>query len=238
MAAVAHESLAEDEILRRADELKKAVNEANTRDKIPAFDRSALDTQEWRPVVLECIELLTWRLLDEHGEVLDEGPDCPGAGFSEDSLLADVGSTYYVLRQQSPVDVQRSRGGARQQGEESDGGNDEQHEQVEQHEEKDYDRVRVRHLASKRVGTLRTRSGCSDQAMPANKLVLIFDDGRRDHLYIKPDDLSSATKVLTEEEDTTLPTQRAVKLLRAPRGTAVDGVHPVDFPCPVPEYKI
>ena len=44
MAAVAQESLAEDEILRRADELKKAVNDANTRDKIPAFDRSALDT--------------------------------------------------------------------------------------------------------------------------------------------------------------------------------------------------
>ena len=63
------------------------MNDANTRDKIPAFDRSALDTQEWRPVVFECIELLVWRLLDEHGEVLDEGPDCPGAGFSEDSLL-------------------------------------------------------------------------------------------------------------------------------------------------------
>ena len=75
MAAVAHESLAEDEILRRADELKKEVSDANTRAKIPAFDRSALDTQEWRPVVLECIELLLWRLLDEHGEVLDEGPD-------------------------------------------------------------------------------------------------------------------------------------------------------------------
>ena len=73
MAAIEHESFAEDEILRRADELKKAVNEANTRDKIPAFDRSALDTQEWRPVVLECMELLVWRLLDEHGEVLDEG---------------------------------------------------------------------------------------------------------------------------------------------------------------------
>ena len=97
MAAIEHESLAEDEILRRADELKKAVNEANTRDKIPAFDRSALDTQEWRPVVLECIELLTWRLLDEHGEVLDEGPDCPGAGFSEDSLLADIGSTWSTV---------------------------------------------------------------------------------------------------------------------------------------------
>ena len=83
MAAVAHnESLADDEILRRADALKKAVSDANTRDKIPAFDRSALDTQEWRPVVFECIELLVWRLLDEHGEVLDEGPDCPGAGFS------------------------------------------------------------------------------------------------------------------------------------------------------------
>ena len=42
MAAVAHdESLAEDEILRRAleVELKKAVSDANTRDKIPAFDR-------------------------------------------------------------------------------------------------------------------------------------------------------------------------------------------------------
>ena len=37
MAAVAHESLAEDEILRRADELKKAVNDANTRDKIPGW---------------------------------------------------------------------------------------------------------------------------------------------------------------------------------------------------------
>ena len=156
MAAVAHESLAEDEILRRADELKKAVNEANTRDKIPAFDRSALDTQEWRPVVLECIELLTWRLLDEHGEVLDEGPDCPGAGFSEDSLLADIGSTYYVLRRQDPVDVQRSRGARHQGEEESDGGDDEQHEQVVEQEEKDFDRVRVRHLASKRVGTLRT----------------------------------------------------------------------------------
>ena len=49
MAAVAHnESLADDEILRRADALKKAVSDANTRDKIPAFDRSALDTQEWR----------------------------------------------------------------------------------------------------------------------------------------------------------------------------------------------
>ena len=103
MAAIEHESLAEDEILRRADELKKAVNEANTRDKIPAFDRSALDTQEWRPVVLECIELLTWRLLDEHGEVLDEGPDCPGAGFSEDSLLADIGSTYYILQHDTPA---------------------------------------------------------------------------------------------------------------------------------------
>ena len=77
MAAVAHVSVAEDELLRRSDELKKAVSDANTRDKIPAFDRSALDTQEWRPVVLECMELLVWRLLDEHGEVLDEGPDCP-----------------------------------------------------------------------------------------------------------------------------------------------------------------
>ena len=97
MAAVAHESLAEDEILRRADELKKAVSDANTRDKIPAMDRSALDTQEWRPVVLECIELLVWRLLDEHGEVLDEGPDCPGAGFSEDSLLIRLVSPHNLL---------------------------------------------------------------------------------------------------------------------------------------------
>ena len=37
--------------------------------------------------------------------------------------------------------------------------------------------------------------------MPANKLILIYDDGRGDHLYIKPDDLSTATKVLTEEEE-------------------------------------
>ena len=50
----------------------------------------------------------------------------------------------------------------------SDGGDDEQHEHVEQHEDKDYDRVRVRHLASKRVGTLRTRSGSGDNAMTAN----------------------------------------------------------------------
>ena len=43
MAAVAHESLAEDEILRSADELKKAVSDANVGDKIPALplDRSA-----------------------------------------------------------------------------------------------------------------------------------------------------------------------------------------------------
>ena len=80
MAANAHNvSLAEDEIPRSADELKKAVSDANVGDKIPATDRSALDTQEWRSVVLECIELFVWRLLDEHGEVLDEGPDCPGS---------------------------------------------------------------------------------------------------------------------------------------------------------------
>ena len=63
-------------------------------------------------------------------------------------------------------------------------------------EEKNYDRVRVRHLALKRVGTLRTRSGSGDNAMPANKLLLIFDDGRGDHLYIKPDDLGSAAQTL------------------------------------------
>ena len=58
MAAVAHnESLADDEILRRADALKKAVSDANTRDKIPAFDRSALDTQEWRPCGRMCYPL-------------------------------------------------------------------------------------------------------------------------------------------------------------------------------------
>ena len=42
MAAIEHESLAEDEILRRADELKKAVNDANTRDKIPALSDDTL----------------------------------------------------------------------------------------------------------------------------------------------------------------------------------------------------
>ena len=55
MAANAHNvSLAEDEIPRSADELKKAVSDANVGDKIPALDRSALDTQQWRSVVLEC----------------------------------------------------------------------------------------------------------------------------------------------------------------------------------------
>ena len=71
MAAVAHESLAEDEILRRADELKKAVSDANTGDKIPAMDRSALDTQEWRlasrrPAFREqcaCVELRNERVM-------------------------------------------------------------------------------------------------------------------------------------------------------------------------------
>ena len=66
MAANAHNvSLAEDETPRSADELKKAVSDANVGDKIPALDRSALDTQQWRSVVLECNHraVCFWRLL-------------------------------------------------------------------------------------------------------------------------------------------------------------------------------
>ena len=104
MAANAHNELADDEINRSADELKTAISNANVGDKIPAMDRFALDTQEWRSVVLECLEKTgggIWRLLDEHGEVLDEGPECPGAGFPEDPFLAEVGMTYYVMRQEN-----------------------------------------------------------------------------------------------------------------------------------------
>ena len=53
MAANAHNELADDEINRSADELKTAISNANVGDKIPAMDRFALDTQEWRSVVLE-----------------------------------------------------------------------------------------------------------------------------------------------------------------------------------------
>ena len=98
MAANAHNEFpAEDEIPRSADELKKVVSDANVGDKIPAMDRSALDTQEWRPVVLECIELLVWRLLDEHGEVLDEGPTTRGSVQSSDRTARGFVSYYLVV---------------------------------------------------------------------------------------------------------------------------------------------
>ena len=73
MAAIAHTtspSRRADEILRSADELKKAVSDANVGDKIPALDRSALDTQQWRSVVLECnhrARVCFWRLLRKGG---------------------------------------------------------------------------------------------------------------------------------------------------------------------------
>ena len=60
MAAAANgpnETLADEEAIgRSADELKTAVMDANVGDQIAAMDRFFLDTQEWRHVVLECLE--------------------------------------------------------------------------------------------------------------------------------------------------------------------------------------
>ena len=62
--------------------------------------------------------------------------------------------------------------------------------------------------------------------MVANKLYVIFDDGRGEHVVVKPDEIATAVKVLTKEEDTLPQERRASKLLRASRGVAVEGISP------------
>ena len=44
-------------------------------------------------------------------------------------------------------------------------------------------------------------------------------DGRGEHVVVKPDEIATADKVLTKEEDTLPQERRASKLLRASRGT-------------------
>ena len=60
--------------------------------------------------------------------------------------------------------------------------------------------------------------------MVANKLYVIFDDGRGEHVVVKPDEIATAVKVLTKEEDTLPQGRRASKLSRASRGVAVEGI--------------
>ena len=45
--------------------------------------------------------------------------------------------------------------------------------------------------------------------------------GRGEHVVVKPDELTTAVRVLTKEEDNTPMEQRARALLRAARGVAV-----------------
>ena len=112
---------------------------------------------------------------------------------------------------------------------ETGGGDDEVVEQ-----EVDWDLQRVVHVASGKVGTVRTRTGLGDAAMVANKLVVIFDDGRGEHVVVKPDEIATAVKVLTKEEDITPQERRASKLMRAARGVLLGRItlEAFDAKCP------
>ena len=65
---------------------------------------------------------------------------------------------------------------------------------------------------SGKVGTVRT-AGSGDAAMVANKLYVIFDEGRGEHVVVKPDEIA-AVKVLTKEETPCPLRQRVPALAR------------------------
>ena len=83
-------------------ELRSKVTNGVVGDQLAVLDRHDLSNEVWRKVILERIENetfphLCWALKSENGELVDEPPDCPKDGFSEESLLLDIGTEYYCV---------------------------------------------------------------------------------------------------------------------------------------------
>ena len=83
------------------DLLKEDILLCDPGEKVYVYDRQHLNTEEWRACTLEKLQAdpAMWRLLSEDGDVLDEPDDCPAAGFTEVSLLADCGASIEMLSQ-------------------------------------------------------------------------------------------------------------------------------------------
>ena len=211
------------------EDLKGIITAAKAGDMLAVLDRNDLEG-EWRNARLlrleDTTEEVRWRLLTEDGVVIDEpGDGCPAAGFSTDDLLADVGMTYYISHDNELRRIIFSRRGGGARGGRGGGRWRWSDDVVVVEQTVEWDLQRVVHVESGKVGTVRTRAGSNDAAMVANKLIVIFDDGRGEHVVVKPDDIATAVKVLTKEEDILPQERRASKLLRASRArVAVEGI--------------
>ena len=177
------------------EELKADIILADPGDRFAVYDRYDLDSEDWRKVILELYtdeqdeqdeQERLWRLFDEHGTLLDEHPDCPYDGFTQSSLLADVGFTYYTFMAEKAARRPARRGERALPAPTAPSGGDvEEVEEV--GEELDYDLYRVKLKEDGRVGTCRTRSGSNDLMVPANKLLVLFDYSPSDVMLVKPE---------------------------------------------------
>ena len=108
------------------------------------LDRYDLGGTTWRKVIVRCQKDSTmgaqpvFTLLDEHGALLHEPPDCPQDGFSQESLLLDIGTEYYDVQQPA------------EQEEEDDGDGLDEEEEVVPAFPAELDNCRVRLTASAR----------------------------------------------------------------------------------------
>ena len=65
----------------------------------------------------------------------------------------------------------------------------------------DLDNVRVLVTATGATGTVRTRVGSNDSAMPANKVAIIFDQSPGEFMYLKPNEICDLATVLSPDAD-------------------------------------
>ena len=185
--------------------------EQQSSDAFAVLDRNDLSSEGWRQVILECNEKdlqRVWYLKDENGALLDE-PEagCPASGFSEESLINDIGLEYYCVpppRADPPLPPPVEPNGV-------PGLPDE------------LDNCRVRLTATGATGTTRTRDGSNDTAMPNTKVAVIFDNTPASWVLLRPDELPQAVTVLTPESDLVPKVQRASLPLRKPNSTKAEG---------------
>ena len=171
-------------------------------DSLALMDRNSL-LSDWRPVFVVRKEAELWVLLDANRELLDELADgCPAAGFHTNDLVRDIGTDFYKVPEFG-----------------AQAGDDKAHDL----DGMELDLVRVRLTGSGATGTLRTRDGSGDTAIPAHKVAFLDDAGGGQHVLFKTDDVHKHVAVLKVEEDPTLPAERAVRLLRGGATTKSEG---------------
>ena len=136
-------------------------------------------------------------------------------GFNHESLVADVGLEYYSISF-SPSRVCRAEEPLHEASPQPDDG--------QRDPQLDLDLLRVRTKEDSRTGTLRTRDGSGDKNIPANKVMLIFDEhSGKYHCLIKADDVPTMVTILEESTDPTPKDQRPVRVMRGSTGRPLVG---------------